>query len=209
MMPRDNILSTSISILLVADAGERSVASRQFVNMALPHASITPLDMAAVAEHAIPAVDVALLVSGDTSRATIDALRFLRARGFSSAIVVITGSDDATLRATAQSLGARCITWSTLGDSPVELGAVLTASLEEGAPALAEVAQARRIFAAGQAALSLQHSINNPLAALLAEAQLLQLEELTKEQRDSVERIIELCRRIVGLVRRLDVLATR
>jgi nitrogen-specific signal transduction histidine kinase len=63
------------------------------------------------------------------------------------------------------------------------------------------------VFAAGQATLSLQHSINNPLAALLAEAQLLQLEELTKEQRDSVDRMVELCRRVVALVRRLDVLA--
>jgi nitrogen-specific signal transduction histidine kinase len=75
--------------------------------------------------------------------------------------------------------------------------------------AVAELAQARRIFAAGQAALSLQHSINNPLAALLAEAQLLQLEEMPKEQQQSVERIIELCRRIVMLVRRLDALASR
>ena len=63
------------------------------------------------------------------------------------------------------------------------------------------------MFAAGQVALSLQHGINNPLAALLAEAQLLQLEDLTSEQRASVDRMVELCRRVVALVRRLDALA--
>jgi signal transduction histidine kinase len=81
--------------------------------------------------------------------------------------------------------------------------------MAEGSSAVAEVAQARRVFAAGQAALSLQHSINNPLAALLAEAQLLELEELPKEQREAVGRMIELCRRIVALVRQLDALASR
>lgn len=85
---------------------------------------------------------------------------------------------------------------------------MLARSMADGAAATAEVAQARRVFAAGQAALSLQHSINNPLAALLAEAQLLELEELSQEHREAVERMIELCRRIIALVRRLDVLGS-
>ena len=50
----------------------------------------------------------------------------------------------------------------------------------------------------------LRHALNNPLAALLAEAQLLELEELTDEQRQSVERMVALCRRMVGIVRALD-----
>jgi len=83
----------------------------------------------------------------------------------------------------------------------------LTAASDSEAGMTPELRQARRIFAAGQAALSLQHAINNPLAALLAEAQLLQLEELSAEQRGSVDRMVELCRRIVALVRRLDALA--
>ena len=92
-------------------------------------------------------------------------------------------------------------------DLPSELAVALAAAFESEPGVSAELRQARRIFAAGQAALSLQHAINNPLAALLAEAQLLQLEELTPEQRGSVDRMVELCRRIVGLVRRLDALA--
>jgi hypothetical protein len=42
------------------------------------------------------------------------------------------------------------------------------------------------------------------LAALLAEAQLLELETLTPDHRESVERIIELSRRVIEVVRGLD-----
>lgn len=47
----------------------------------------------------------------------------------------------------------------------------------------------------------LQHALNNPLAALLAELQLLELEELRPEHRESVERAIGLVRRVITLVR--------
>ena len=50
-----------------------------------------------------------------------------------------------------------------------------------------------------------QHQLNNPLAALLAEAQLLSMETtLDAQQRVAVERIIELVRRVIGLVRDLS-----
>lgn len=47
----------------------------------------------------------------------------------------------------------------------------------------------------------LQHTLNNPLAALLAELQLLEMEELDPGHRESVERSIELCRRLIRIVR--------
>ncbi len=50
-----------------------------------------------------------------------------------------------------------------------------------------------------------QHQLNNPLAALLAEAQLLSMETtLDPQQRVAVERIIELGRRVISLVRDLN-----
>ncbi|HEX6535474.1 MAG TPA: histidine kinase dimerization/phospho-acceptor domain-containing protein [Gemmatimonadaceae bacterium] len=50
-----------------------------------------------------------------------------------------------------------------------------------------------------------QHQLNNPLAALLAEAQLLGMEPALDEgQRAAVDRIIELVRRVIGTVRDLD-----
>ena len=201
-----------MSILLVTETESRAAALRQLVQLVLPRASVIPVDFAAAAEQPIPRADVALVDTGVSQRAALDALRFIRARGFQGAIVITgagagTGAADATMRNTAQSLGATCITESRAEALSIELGAAIAAALAENSAVSAEVAQARRIFAAGQAALSLQHSINNPLAALLAEAQLLELEELTPEQREALERMVELCRRIVVLVRRLDALA--
>jgi signal transduction histidine kinase len=50
----------------------------------------------------------------------------------------------------------------------------------------------------------LQHALNNPLTALLAEAQMLEMEPLAEEQRASVGRVVELARRLAAMTRRLD-----
>jgi signal transduction histidine kinase len=56
----------------------------------------------------------------------------------------------------------------------------------------------------------IQHQLNNPLAALLAEAQLLGMEpEMGAEQRAAAARITELTRRVIALVRDLDSIAGR
>lgn len=47
----------------------------------------------------------------------------------------------------------------------------------------------------------LQHTLNNPLAALLAELQLLEMDTLTPPQREGVERSIELVRRLIRIVK--------
>jgi len=47
----------------------------------------------------------------------------------------------------------------------------------------------------------LQHTLNNPLAALLAELQLLEMEEMPPAHRESVERAIGLTRRVIQIVR--------
>ena len=50
-----------------------------------------------------------------------------------------------------------------------------------------------------------QHSLNNPLAALLAETQLLAMEAtLAPDHRAAVDRMTELVRRLITLVRGLD-----
>lgn len=196
------------TLLVIAEAAVRASALREIANMLVPRASVVVTDTVAISEGPFPPTDAAIVDAGPAMRPALDALRVLRARGFAGPIVMITAApNDETLRGTAQSLGVRCIARSVVDAEPARLGEVLVAALGESSPLAPEVAYARRVFAAGQATLSLQHSINNPLAALLAEAQLLQLEELTKEQRDSVDRMVELCRRVVALVRRLDVLA--
>ncbi len=65
------------------------------------------------------------------------------------------------------------------------------------------LARVRGQFALGAAARALQHAFNNPLTALLAEAQLLELETLSEEQQLAVTRILNLTRRLAALSRRL------
>ena len=52
--------------------------------------------------------------------------------------------------------------------------------------------------------MGLPHAMNNPLAALLAEAQLLELEELDEELHASAVRMVEMVRRLIGLVGQLE-----
>ena len=198
----------SFVLLVVVEEENRAASLRQRLSLILPGASIVSANFAALAEQTLPRADAAVIDGGAAARATVETLRVLRARGFDAPILVVTAvPDDAALRATAESLGARAVSRERIDGSPSELAAALTTALDSDPGVTAELRQARRIFAAGQSALSLQHAINNPLAALLAEAQLLQLEELTAEQRGSLDRMVELCRRIVALVRRLDALA--
>lgn len=71
-------------------------------------------------------------------------------------------------------------------------------------PAAREVRRVRRQLAMGESARTVQHAVNNPLTALLAEAQLLELEPLADEHLRTVGRIVELARRVAKAGRRLD-----
>lgn len=68
-----------------------------------------------------------------------------------------------------------------------------------------ELRRVRRQLALGEAARSARHDLNNPLTALLAEAQLLELEALAPEHRAAARRMLELARRVVAVARRLDI----
>ena len=64
---------------------------------------------------------------------------------------------------------------------------------------------ARQLTALRHEAARIQHDLNNPLAALLAEVQLLSLDpELSEEFREPVKRMVELTRRVIATVRQLD-----
>ena len=194
-------------LLLVVEEENRAGSLPPRLSMILPRASTVTADVAHLAEATLPRADAAVIDAGAGSKGAVDALRSLRARGFEGPVLIVTPvPDDAALRASVASLGGHVMERELADRSPSELAVALAAAAEGEQGMTADLRQARRIFAAGQAALSLQHAINNPLAALLAEAQLLQLEQLTAEQRGSVDRMVELCRRIVGLVRRLDAL---
>ena len=70
--------------------------------------------------------------------------------------------------------------------------------------AVRELARVRGQFALGESARTLQHAFNNPLTALLAEAQLLEGEAMADEHRAALGRMLELTRRLVSISRRLE-----
>jgi nitrogen-specific signal transduction histidine kinase len=72
-------------------------------------------------------------------------------------------------------------------------------------PSERELRRVRRQFALGEAARAIQHDLSNPLTALMAEVQLLELEALAAEHRAAARRIVELARRVTMVARRLDV----
>ena len=70
--------------------------------------------------------------------------------------------------------------------------------------AVRELARVRGQFALGESARTLQHAFNNPLTALLAEAQLLEGEAMADDHRAALGRMLELTRRLVTISRRLE-----
>lgn len=190
---------------------QRAGELRALLQLAQPSARVDLVDSSTLAEGTLPDAELGVIDVPSASRAGIDALRALRARGFDGPVVLVADEpcDDALTRAATVFGRVTCLARRAVEAEPLRLAEVVVASakLAEDSPARTELAHTRRALAAGELALRLQHDINNPLAGLLAEVQLLQLEELTPEQRTATERILALCRRIVGLVRRLDALA--
>lgn len=71
--------------------------------------------------------------------------------------------------------------------------------------AMAELARSRWLAGIGETTLALEHEINNPLSALLGEAELLLMEDgMDATQREALEVICEQGRRIADVVRRLQ-----
>ena len=75
--------------------------------------------------------------------------------------------------------------------------------------AIRELHRVRSNVALGESTRALQHAFNNPLTALLAEAQLLELEPLAEEHRTALTRILGLARRLVVLSRKLGAMEQR
>jgi hypothetical protein len=74
-------------------------------------------------------------------------------------------------------------------------------STEPSPTAGVELDRLTHAAALGGVASHWRHTLNNSLAALLAEAQLLGMESLPPSDHESVERIIALCRRMIMVVR--------
>ena len=199
-----------LSLACVADQSATAAALHEALRTLFPGAVIQLVDTDV--EQVLPGgIDCAVVDGSVNGMGGVDVLRRLRARGYDGAAVLLVdesapGSVDET---SADRLGARYCSFGRDGLASVAAAITEAIRVQTGDGAAASTAvralrQTQRLLAAGDLALRLQHSLNNPLAGLLAEAQLLELEPLSPDHRASVERIIELSRRVIDVVRGLD-----
>jgi len=208
-------LPTERPLTLACVAGQSATAAALNEALAALFPGATVVEVDTGIERVVPdGIDCAVVDAAVNDAAGIDVLRGLRARGYAGALVLVidpskplSPADEASLaRAGARSCTLRGDGLAPLGAAIADAMLVHADGAENGGASqtLRSLRQTQRLIAAGELAMRLQHSINNPLAALLAEAQLLELETLAPDHRESVERIIELCRRVVDVVRGLD-----
>ena len=191
-------------MLVTEDAGLEQLV-REILATLLPSVSIEMQPLATA-----PASDAEAAIVDQAVRglAGVTALQELRARGFRGGAVLIAAECDAGMDQRMLALApARCVERARLTTGLPEALSELSARPELG-PALGpiqrELRRTQQLLAMGEATSRIQHTLNNPLTALLAEAQLLEMEEMSEEHRAAVKRIIELCRRLVTMVRTLD-----
>ena len=145
------------------------------------------------------------LVVGDAAHA-----RIARATGFGGAIIVVGTPGGATEESAFHAQGTRFVERPLTATLFADALDAAFPSLPNGSAAVRDsVARTRRLLAAGEIAMGLQHAFNNPLTALMAEVQLLQMEAPTEEVRTSATRMLDLVRRLTELSRSLDAVRDR
>lgn len=195
-------------VVCVADDAAAASVVRDALLVGLPSLDVHAASPSAV--NLLPDAHCLVVVDAAAGHGALDLLRRARAAGFDGAAALVASLDaPPDVAAAARQLGAAAIVAErdVVRDLAEAVLAALAAAPRRAAalPALdEELRQSRRLLAAGAVALRLQHALNNPLTALLAEAQLLEMEEeLPPPHRAAVERIVELCRRTIGVVRQL------
>jgi signal transduction histidine kinase len=153
--------------------------------------------------------DVAcVIVDGDDTGAPLAPVRRLRAAGFEGVLVVLAAEPSPADARELRQLGAHCCPPDQpFGQALAELLAAALAAdggSGEELDARDELNRTRRLIATGAIAADLYHALTNPLTALVAEAQLLELEPMPPDQSESVRRILELAQRVSDVVRQLQ-----
>ncbi len=175
----------------------------------LPHSRVDAADTSIVRGR--PDSDCVIIAVGPTYSVALHLVRELRACGFDRSIILVAESPDRVNAHDAARLGVGAL----LAESQLALqlpGALLSLMSVERAGAsspnagrmLASLRQLQSTLAQGEVAAQLPHRLNNPLAALLAEAQLLALEPMSEDHARAVSRIVELCRRVIDVSRSIE-----
>ncbi len=204
------IMSSSLRIGLVSRSDAIASLVRESVTAAFPTAAVAIVAPEAAGK--LPECSLIFIDATVDAAAAGETAQRLRAGGSRSALAFVVTARDESLAKSAAPVGAvEQIEARALGPAMAETveRAVGDGWTDELLVARDELRRTQRLLAAGEIALGLQHAMNNPLTAVLAEAQLLEMEELPGEATTAVRRIIESTRRLVTLVRKLDVVSTK
>lgn len=197
-----------LSVCCITAAPLTAQAVRESLARALPASAFTVVGPEDAIPGRLPPVDCVVIDAADAPGKGADMALALRAGGARGAIVVLVEEGGAALASRLAGIGA--VELLPVREAPRQLGDAVARALGGSGwtgplDALQEeLRRTQRIVAAGEIALGLQHSMNNPLTAVLAEAQLLEMDATSEEMRTAVKRIIENTRRLVQLVRGLD-----
>jgi signal transduction histidine kinase len=187
----------------MADATAPGSIVREALTTILPQSQIEVADATIV--RSVPGADCVVIDAVAGAASGLDNLRRLRALGYEGGVVLVVDSETRELKDAAARLGAtRVVAVENVVRDLTDAIAGATRRDEREAPVLRALRRTQQLIAAGEIALRLQHAVNNPLAALLAEAQLLEMEALPAEHAESVRRIVEHTRRVIDVVRALD-----
>ena len=203
--------SASLRIGLVSGSPALVSLVRESVAAALPGApfsSAPPEATGTLPECALVFVDAT--VNAEAASETAQRLRASASRA--ALAFVVSARDEALAKRGAQVGALEQIETNALGSAmagTIERAVGGTGWSDELIAARDDLRRTQQLLAAGEIALGLQHAMNNPLTAVLAEAQLLEMEQLSPETMTAIRRIIESTRRLVALVRKLDVVSAK
>lgn len=197
------MLTNGLRVLVLTDEEGHQIIS-QCILTALPTTTVVALGPAALAARQLSPAECAVVDQSYGGAPGIEALRGLRAAGYEGPALLLVEGIEPAIAARANALGAARTVARDRMASELAPAIVEVTGRAESSSAMQELRRMQRLVAAGEIAVGLQHAINNPLAALLAEAQLLEMEPLADEHLRAARRIVELCRRVVTIVRQLD-----
>ena len=199
-------------IVCISTDVDASASLQDLVSAMLPGARVEAADTSIV--RGAPTADAVVLAVGTMYSMAHSLVYEMRARGFDGAIIVVAESSVPLASAGLSRFGVGAVL--AYEELLERLPAAIVQAIERtsrapGSPGspqrealLAVLRRTQGMLSAGMIAATLQHRLNNPLAALLAEAQLLELESLDPEHASSVRRIVELCRRVIEVSRAID-----
>jgi signal transduction histidine kinase len=210
----DDIADRTPRLVCMSTDADAAAVLQHVVQTIVPAASVETVDPTILRDP--PDADCVILAVGAMDGEAAVLARGLRARGFRNALLLVADSpetlprDELALLGIADALPTRELATAL----PPALAQQL--ELQEAAmrsPMAARLLESLRhlqaLVAAGQTAGGLKHKLNNPLAALLAEAQMMELEPLSPEHANAAKRIVDLCRRVISVAETINAHGTQ